>query len=134
MSWNARRQRKAERLAAAIPFAHGRILAPETIVQALETLIRSGDRVAIEGNNQKQADFLSRSLAQVDPGKVNNLHLLISSVSRSEHLDLFESGIARLIPIYFVPYCWNKSPITQQNPPTNGQNNMVRARCSCVTT
>jgi malonate decarboxylase alpha subunit len=43
--------RKADRLVAASPFADGRILAPETIVQALEILIRPGDRVAIEGNN-----------------------------------------------------------------------------------
>jgi malonate decarboxylase alpha subunit len=102
MSWSARRQKKAERLAAASSYADGRILARETIVQALETLIRPGDRVALEGNNQKQADFLSRSLAQVDPEKVHNLHLLISSVSRSEHLDLFESGIARKIDFAYA--------------------------------
>jgi malonate decarboxylase alpha subunit len=102
VSWSARRQKKAERLAAARPYADGRILARETIVQALETLIRPGDRVALEGNNQKQADFLSRSLAQVDPKKVHNLHLLISSVSRSEHLDLFESGIARKIDFAYA--------------------------------
>jgi malonate decarboxylase alpha subunit len=102
MSWSARRERKAERLAAASPYSDGRILPRETIVQALETLIRPGDRVAIEGNNQKQADFLSRSLAQVDPKKVNNLHLLISSVSRSEHLDLFENGIARKIDFAYA--------------------------------
>jgi Malonate decarboxylase, alpha subunit, transporter len=45
LSWNRRRQRKADRLVAASPFADGRILAPETIVQALEILIRPGDDV-----------------------------------------------------------------------------------------
>jgi malonate decarboxylase alpha subunit len=102
LSWNARRQKKADRLAAASPLADGRILAPETIVQALETLIRPGDRVAIEGNNQKQADFLSRALARVDAEKVHDLHLLISSVSRREHLDLFEDGIARKIDFAYA--------------------------------
>jgi malonate decarboxylase alpha subunit len=102
LSWSTRRQRKAERLAAASPYADGRILAPETIVQALETLIRPQDRVVIEGNNQKQADFLSRSLAQVDPVTVHDLHLLISSVSRREHLDLFENGIARKIDFAYA--------------------------------
>jgi malonate decarboxylase alpha subunit len=102
VSWSARREKKAERLAAASPYGTGRILARETIVQALETLIRPGDRVAIEGNNQKQADFLSRSLAQVDAKKVHDLHLLISSVSRSEHLDLFETGIARKIDFAYA--------------------------------
>ena len=48
----------------------------------------------MEGNNQKQADFLSRALAKVDPNVVNKLHMIIPSVSRAEHLDLFEHGIA----------------------------------------
>ncbi|MBV9642838.1 MAG: malonate decarboxylase subunit alpha, partial [Verrucomicrobia bacterium] len=87
-SWSTRRQKKAERIAAARNFADGQILAQETIVQALETLVLPGDRVAIEGNNQKQADFLSRALAQADSQKLHDLHLLISSVSRPEHLDL----------------------------------------------
>lgn len=102
LSWSTRRQRKAERLAAASRLADGRILAQEAIVQALETLIRPGDRVVIEGNNQKQADFLSRALAQVDAEKVHGLHLLISSVSRREHLDLFENGIARKIDFAYA--------------------------------
>src|ERR1700676_2134842 len=102
VSWSTRRQRKAERLAGAGPYASGRVLAQATIVQALETLIRPGDRVAIEGNNQKQADFLSRALARVDVEKVHDLHLLISSVSRSEHLDLFETGIARKIDFAYA--------------------------------
>jgi malonate decarboxylase alpha subunit len=102
LSWSTRRQRKAERLTAASPYADGRILAPETIVQALETLIRPHDRVVVEGNNQKQADFLSRTLAQVDPEKIYDLHLLISSVSRREHLDLFENGIARKIDFAYA--------------------------------
>ncbi len=102
LSWSTRRQRKAERLAAASRLADGRILAQEAIIQALETLIRPGDRVVIEGNNQKQADFLSRALAQVDAEKVHGLHLLISSVSRREHLDLFENGIARKIDFAYA--------------------------------
>src|SRR5580704_2780724 len=101
-SWGVRRQRKAERLSAASRFAHGRILAQKTIIQALETLLRPGDRVAIEGNNQKQADFLSRSLAAADAEKIYDLHLLISSVSRREHLDLFENGIARKIDFAYA--------------------------------
>jgi malonate decarboxylase alpha subunit len=102
VSWNTRRQRKAERRADAAPYADGRVLKQATIVRALEMLIRPGDRVAIEGNNQKQADFLSRALARVDADKIHDLHLLISSVSRSEHLDLFENGIARTIDFAYA--------------------------------
>ena len=57
-------------------------------------MIAPGDRVCLEGNNQKQADFLSRALARVDPSRVNALHLLISVLGRPEHIDLFERGIA----------------------------------------
>jgi malonate decarboxylase alpha subunit len=101
-SWSKRRDKKNALLAKAGSFANGRIIAPGKIVEALETLIQSGDRVALEGDNQKQADFLSRSLAKVDPGKIHDIHLLISSVSRPEHLDLFESGIARRIDFAYA--------------------------------
>ncbi|MGO4727664.1 MULTISPECIES: malonate decarboxylase subunit alpha [unclassified Inquilinus] len=101
-SWSKlplRKQRRVERMAA---FADGRVLRPDRIVQALEALIEPGDRVALEGDNQKQADFLSRSLAEVDPGKVHDLHLLISTLGRREHLDLFERGIARKVDFSFA--------------------------------
>ncbi|HZC34134.1 MAG TPA: malonate decarboxylase subunit alpha, partial [Chthoniobacterales bacterium] len=64
-SWSTRRDQKNARLAKASSFAKGRVIATSKIVQALETLVHPGDRVALEGNNQKQADFLSRSLAKV---------------------------------------------------------------------
>ena len=63
---------------------------------------RAGDRLALEGNNQKQADFLSRTLADVDPQKIHDLHLLISSISRREHLTLFERDIARKVDFAFA--------------------------------
>ncbi len=73
-----------------------------SIVDALQELIEPGDAVALEGNNQKQADFLSRALVRADPAKLHDLHLLISSVSRPEHLTLFERGIARRIDFAFA--------------------------------
>jgi malonate decarboxylase alpha subunit len=71
-------------------------------MEALELLVKPGDRVVMEGDNQKQADFLSRSLVKVDPRKVHDLHLIISSISRPEHLTLFESGIARKVDFAFA--------------------------------
>src|SRR5258708_33366909 len=58
--------------------------------------------VALEGDNQKQADFLSRTLAQLNPQKVHDLHLGISSISRPEHCDLFERGIARNVDFSYA--------------------------------
>lgn len=80
----------------------GPILPKARIIEALETLTVSGDRIVIEGDNQKQADFLSRSLAKVDPEKLHDLHLIISSISRPEHLTLFELGIAKKIDFAFA--------------------------------
>src|SRR5580700_6426818 len=101
-SWSKRRDKKNALLAKAGSFAKGRIIASGKIVEALETLIESGDRVALEGDNQKQADFLSRSLAKVDAKKINRIHLLISSISRPEHLDLFENGIAHKVDFAYA--------------------------------
>jgi malonate decarboxylase alpha subunit len=101
-SWTALRDAKARRLAAAGCHANGKLLDQHAMVEALEALIHPGDRVALEGNNQKQADFLSRALVQVDPRKVYDVHLLISTVSRPEHLTLFERGIARKLDFSFA--------------------------------
>src|ERR1700723_1671816 len=101
-SWTALPEEKARRIAALdIPHA-GKLLDPNSIVRVLEQLIRPGDRVALEGNNQKQADFLSRALVQVDPSVVHDIHLLISTISRPEHLTLFEKGIARKLDFSFA--------------------------------
>jgi malonate decarboxylase alpha subunit len=101
-SWTTRRDAKHRRLESIQPWLQGPILSPEKIIDALELLIQSGDRVVLEGDNQKQADFLSRSLAQVDPKKLRDLHLIISSVSRPEHLTLFELGIAKKVDLSFA--------------------------------
>jgi malonate decarboxylase alpha subunit len=100
--WSQRRTSKAARLARITPWMKGSVLDPAAIVEALQALLEPGDAVALEGDNQKQADFLSRSLVQVDPAKIHDLHLLISSVSRPEHLTLFERGIARKIDLAFA--------------------------------
>ncbi|CAB3769138.1 malonate decarboxylase subunit alpha [Paraburkholderia solisilvae] len=101
-SWTTRRDEKARRLAQIAPWFKDGVLPAARIVDALQTLIRPGDRVALEGDNQKQADFLSRSLAQVDPAEVHDVHLLISSISRPEHLTLFEKGIAHRVDFAFA--------------------------------
>ena len=99
--WSRRRAEKARRLERVRHLADGAVLPREHLVRALEALIAPGDRVVLEGNNQKQADFLSRSLARVDPGKVHDLHMIMPSVGRPEHLDLFELGIARKLDFSF---------------------------------
>ncbi|CAG9199459.1 Acetyl-S-ACP:malonate ACP transferase [Paraburkholderia tropica] len=101
-SWTTRRDEKARRLAAVSGWLEDGVLPASRMTDALELLIRPGDRVALEGDNQKQADFLSRSLAKADPAKLNNIHLLISSISRPDHLALFERGIAHRVDFAFA--------------------------------
>src|SRR6202046_1992307 len=101
-SWTTRRDEKRRRMQLVQPWMKGPVLPSEKLVAALETLIVSGDRIVLEGDNQKQADFLSRSLIKVDPGKVRDLHLIISSISRPEHLTLFELGIAKKVDFAFA--------------------------------
>jgi malonate decarboxylase alpha subunit len=101
-SWATRRDEKRNRIESVQPWMRGPILAPEKIVDALELLLKRGDRVVLEGDNQKQADFLSRSLVQVDPKKLQDLHLIISSISRPEYLTLFELGIAKKVDFSFA--------------------------------
>ena len=94
-SWTTRRDEKRRRIELVKPWMKRSILPKEKIIEALETLIVSGDRIVLEGDNQKQADFLSRSLVRVDPKRLHELYLVISSIRRLEHLTLFKLGIAK---------------------------------------
>ncbi|WP_023269781.1 malonate decarboxylase subunit alpha, partial [Acinetobacter gyllenbergii] len=100
--WTKRRHAKQLKLERARKYADGVVIPRQNIIQVLETLICSGDKVVLEGNNQKQADFLSRALAQVNPKTLHHLHMIMPSVGRPEHLDLFEKGIARKLDFSFA--------------------------------
>src|SRR6202161_1287277 len=100
--WTTRRDEKRRRLQLISSWMSGLLLPKEKLVESLEVLIAPGDRIVLEGDNQKQADFLSRSLVKVDPKKLHDLHLIISSISRPEQLTLFELGIAKKIDFAFA--------------------------------
>jgi malonate decarboxylase alpha subunit len=102
ISWTTRRDEKARRMQIVRPWMTGPILPTAKTVEALESVIASGDRLVLEGDNQKQADFLSRSLVKVDAKRIHDLHLIISSISRPEHLTLFELGIAKKVDFAFA--------------------------------
>ena len=101
-SWTRRREEKKRRMQAVMRWMSGPVLPTGKTVEALEALVVAGDRIVLEGDNQKQADFLSRSLVKVDAKKVHDLHLIISSISRPEHLTLFELGIAKKVDFAFA--------------------------------
>src|SRR6202789_1786849 len=101
-SWTTRRDEKQRRLQLVSSWMKGALLPRDKLVESLQLLIAPGDRIVLEGDNQKQADFLSRSLVRVDPKKLHDLHLIISSISRPEHLTLFELGIAKKVDFAFA--------------------------------
>jgi malonate decarboxylase alpha subunit len=101
-SWTTRRDAKAKRLSKVETMSRGKVIPTENIVNVLEELLISGDRVVLEGNNQKQASFLSKSLNDVNPNKISDLHMIMSSISRPEHLDIFEKGIANKVDFAFA--------------------------------
>lgn len=93
-NWHTHRDEKEAKLSAASSLLDGKFAKTNDVVKVLESLIKSGDKVVLEGDNQKQASFLSQALAKVDPEKVHDLHMIMSSISRPEHLDIFDLGIA----------------------------------------
>ena len=94
-SWQQGRDARGARLARAANLAKGKTVAMSDATRLLEAVMRPGDRVCVEGDNQKQADVLSAALLAVDPDKINNLHMVQSGVVLPSHLDLFERGIAK---------------------------------------
>jgi malonate decarboxylase alpha subunit len=68
----------------------------------LEAIIEPGDRVAIEGDNQKQADFLASALGNVNPGRVHDLHMVQSVLALPDHLAVFERGIANRLDFSYA--------------------------------
>lgn len=99
--WDTRAASRRARLERAAALATGKRVTPERATALLEALIEPGDRVCMEGDNQKQADFLARALAAVDPKRVHDLHLVQSVLALPEHLDLFQRGIARRVDFSF---------------------------------
>ncbi len=93
--WNRQRTEQQSRLDRARPLAEGKHVPADRATALLEQVIRPHDRVCLEGDNQKQADFLAAALTRVDPHKLHDLHIVQSGIVLPEHLDLFELGIAR---------------------------------------
>jgi malonate decarboxylase alpha subunit len=105
-SWTQKRDRKLEKLERINSLLDGKFVDTSCIVEVMEALIEPGSKVILEGDNQKQASFLSQKLVEVNPSKVHELHMIMSSISRPEHLDIFDRGIAERIDF---SYCGSQS-------------------------
>jgi len=103
--WTTQQRNRGDRLArvqASLGGAlDGKIVQATHIVDLLNAVLEPGDRVCLEGNNQKQADFLGKALTRVDMTRVYDLHMLLSVLSLPEHLDVFDKGIASRLDFSF---------------------------------
>jgi malonate decarboxylase alpha subunit len=101
--WNTLAQNRDARLARASrsQAADGKVVAASRLADLLYAVLESGDRVCLEGNNQKQADFLAKTLSSLDPERINHLHMLQSVLALPEHLDVFERGVADRLDFSF---------------------------------
>ncbi len=99
--WNTLADRRQARLQRATDAGLGPLVPHAEVSRLLHTVLEPGDRVCLEGNNQKQADFLAECLAQLDPAQVHGLHMVQSVLSLPSHLDVFERGIAQRLDFSF---------------------------------
>nr|WP_315185225.1 malonate decarboxylase subunit alpha [uncultured Albidiferax sp.] len=103
--WNTQATNRAQRLQQARQTLGtslaGKVVQAADAVRLLSATIASGDRVCLEGNNQKQADFLAKTLTQLNPAHIHDLHMVQSVLALPEHLDLFELGIASKLDFSF---------------------------------
>ncbi|KAF1020378.1 MAG: Acetyl-S-ACP:malonate ACP transferase [Paracidovorax wautersii] len=104
--WNGRARNRAGRLARAAqalgPALRGKCVTTQAVGTLLTAVLEPGDRVCLEGNNQKQADFLAQALVGLDPAQVHDLHMVQSVLALPEHLDVFERGIASRLDFSFA--------------------------------
>jgi malonate decarboxylase alpha subunit len=99
--WDTRRHGRLQRLERAAALGLARRVEPGRVGELLEAVIEPGDRVCLEGNNQKQADFLADTLAECSPERLHDLHMVQSVLALPSHVDLFERGIARTLDFSF---------------------------------
>jgi malonate decarboxylase alpha subunit len=99
--WSAGADSRRERLGRVAALASGKLVDAADAAALLTGVLQPGDRVCLEGNNQKQADFLARTLNSLDPAQVHDLHMLQSVLALPEHLDVFENGIASRLDFSF---------------------------------
>lgn len=94
-AWNLGAEERVRRLERAARAGFGKVVDAARIDELLYAVLAAGDRICVEGNNQKHADFLATALARLDPQVIHGLHVVQSNIALPAHLDIFERGIAR---------------------------------------
>ncbi|WP_198331130.1 malonate decarboxylase subunit alpha [Psychrobacter aquimaris] len=113
--WNLQKIRRNKKLDAAKNKGLEKLVPNDRAIELLETVLAPEDKICIEGNNQKQADFLSECLSQCNSGVLNNLHILQSVLALPSHIDIFDKGIASKVDFSFAgPQALRLAKLVQQ--------------------
>jgi malonate decarboxylase alpha subunit len=99
--WRDGVRSKAARLERAAALAVGKRVEASQTAALLERILEPCDRVCIECDNQKQADFIAASLVRTYPARVHDLHLVQSVLALPEHMELIERGQVSRIDFSF---------------------------------
>lgn len=97
-----RRQNKASRIRRAAGLADGRLVDSSRTADLLRAVIEPGDIICLEGDNQKQADFLASELASLGPETLKDIHLVMSCITLPAHIELFRKGCVRQVDFCYA--------------------------------
>lgn len=113
--WNLQKIYRNKKLDAARKKGLEKLVPNDRVIELLETVLAPKDKICIEGNNQKQADFLSECLSQCNGDVLNNLHILQSVLALPSHIDIFDKGIASKVDFSFAgPQALRLAKLVQQ--------------------
>lgn len=97
-----RRRNKLERLARTSGLVDGKFFPAEKTAQVLAAVIEPGDILCLEGDNQKQADYLAEVLAGLEPGALRDIHLVMSCITLPDHIALFKKGCIKKVDFCYA--------------------------------
>lgn len=96
------RRNKHERIRRVGRLANGKFVASKDTARLLKRVIEPGDRLCLEGDNQKQADFLAEQLASLSKEDLHDLHLVMSCITLPAHIELFRKGMVRQVDFCYA--------------------------------
>ena len=101
-SSDTRRRNKAQRIRRVGRLARGKFVSPKHVPEVLKRIIEPGDIVCMEGDNQKQADYLANQLASLDRKDLRDIHLVMSCITLPAHIELFRKGMVRQVDFCYA--------------------------------
>ena len=99
---DTRRRNKAERMRRVGGLAKGKFVSAKSVPEVLKRIIEPGDILCLEGDNQKQADFLANQLATLTKKDLRDIHLVMSCLTLPAHIELFQKGLIRQVDFCYA--------------------------------